>query len=52
MVRDFGEEGVFTATVTAFRKEGLDDIYAIEYEDGDVEELGEEDHNGHEATYA
>jgi hypothetical protein len=44
VVRDFGEEGVFTATVTAFRKEGLDDVYAIEYEDGDVEELGEEEY--------
>ena len=44
MLRDFGEEGVFTATVTAFRKAGLDDVYAIEYEDDDVEELGEEEY--------
>ncbi len=33
-------EGIFSGTVSAFRKEGLDDVYAIEYEDDDVEEIG------------
>jgi hypothetical protein len=36
-------EGCFTGTVTAFRKEGLDDVYAMEYKDGDFEELGDEE---------
>jgi hypothetical protein len=37
-------EGVFSGTVSEFRKEGYDDVYAIEYEDGDVEEIGHEEY--------
>ena len=39
VLRDFGVEGVFPGTVIAFRKDGLEDVYVIQYEDGDVEEF-------------
>ena len=40
VLRDFGVDGIVSGTVSAFRKEGVDEIYAIQYEDGDVEEIG------------
>ena len=40
VLRDFGVDGIFSGTVSAFRKDGVHEIYAIQYEDGDVEEIG------------
>ncbi len=40
---DFGAEGLFTGTVTAYsRKDGETDLYELEYEDGDREEVATE----------
>ncbi len=44
MLRDFGLDGVFPGTVTVFRKDGVEDIYVVEYKDGDVEEFGAEEY--------
>ena len=42
--RDFGEEGTFTGTVTAYRRDGDNDVYELEYEDGDREEVATEEY--------
>jgi hypothetical protein len=42
--RDFGAEGLFTGTVIAYRKDGQNDLYELEYEDGDREEVGTEEY--------
>jgi len=42
--RDFGAEGLFTGRVTAYRKDGETDLYELEYEDGDREEVGTEEY--------
>ena len=42
--RDFGAEGLFTGRVTAYRKDGETDLYELEYEDGDLEEVGTEEY--------
>ncbi len=43
--RDFGADGVFTGTITAFRREGGTHLYTVEYSDGDVKDLDMEEYN-------
>ncbi len=42
--RDFGAEGLFTGRVRAYRKDGETDLYELEYEDGDREEVETEEY--------
>ena len=44
VARDFGVDGVFTGTITAFRREGGMHLYTVEYSDGDVEDLDIEEY--------
>ena len=47
VVRDFGEDGIFTGTITrSIRgKNGVGDLYQVTYTDGDVEELDVPEYN-------
>ncbi len=45
VTRHFGDEGSFTATITAFRKMGSTNVYTVQYADGDVEDLDGEEYN-------
>ena len=49
--RDFGDEGIFTGTITAYRRDGDNDIYELEYEDGDHEELATEEYQSGRALW-
>ena len=47
VARDFGEDGIFTGTITRFTrgKNGVEDLYQVTYTDGDVEELDVPEYN-------
>ncbi len=51
VTRNFGEEGLFTGTITAYRRDGDNDIYELEYEDGDREELASEEYQSGRALW-
>jgi hypothetical protein len=43
--REFVPHGFFTGTITAYRKEMETRLYTVEYTDGDVEDLDDEEYN-------
>ncbi len=43
VTRVFAGEGNFTGTIVAVRKMGCTHVYTVQYTDGDVEELEEEE---------
>ena len=43
--REFEPHGFFTGTITAYRKEKETRLYTVEYTDGDVEDLDDEEYN-------
>ncbi len=44
--REFGVDGVFYGVISAFHtRKGQDDLYTVEYNDGDVEDLDLEEYN-------
>ena len=47
VARDFGEDGIFTGTITRFTrgKNGVEDLYQVTYTDGDVEDMDVPEYN-------
>jgi hypothetical protein len=45
VVRHFPDEGKFTGTIVGFRKLASTSIYTVQYADGDVEDLEDEEYN-------
>ena len=43
--RLFDEHGIFYGVITAYRKEGKNELYTVEYSDGDAEDLDTEEYN-------
>ncbi len=43
--RVFDEHGTFYGVITAYRKEGENELYTVEYSDGDSEDLDKEEYN-------
>ena len=43
--RIFGEHGIFYGVIKAYRKEGKQELYTVEYSDGDAEDLDEKEYN-------
>jgi hypothetical protein len=43
--RVFDEHGIFYGVITAYRKEGKNESYTVEYSDGDSEDLDTEEYN-------
>ena len=47
VARDFGEDDIFTGTITRFTrgKNGVKDLYQVTYTDGDVEDMDVPEYN-------
>ncbi len=45
LCRVFEEHGTFYGVITAFCKEGKQDLYTVEYPDGDAEDLDQKEYN-------
>ncbi len=43
--RLFDEHGIFYGVITAYRKEGKEELYTVEHSDGDAEDLDTEEYN-------
>ena len=43
--RNFDDHGIFYGVITAYRKEGKQELYTVEYSDGDAEDLDTEEYN-------
>ena len=53
VARDFGEAGIFNGQITAFNAGECveEELYSVEYEDGDKEDLDREEYNYAYALY-
>ena len=43
--RMFDEHGIFYGVIKAYRKEGKQELYTVEYTDGDAEDLDQKEYN-------